>query len=332
MRVVRREPQTSPPRSRHPGARRGRPSGPTRCWSSASSSGSRHVEVQVDGRCPRRGAPPRRARVLDPAAASEGGRGDAEPGAAPAAAPGAVRRPEWPPRAPPPTSARHGRVPDGARRPLLLPRDEHAAPGRAPGDGSRHRARPRAPAARSGGRSRAAAGAGSRSSAAATRSSAGSTPRTRQRDDLPSPGRVLHLCEPEGPGIRVDSGLQAGSEVSVHYDPLLSKIVAWGRDRGEATARMREALRQHGGARRRDEPGAAARDRRTPGLRGGRAAHRLHRGAPAGARAAAPARPPLAIAALAAALRLGKNGGPRGRRRTPDPWASLGPWRLGEGA
>ena len=41
--------------------------------------------------------------------------------------------------------------------------------------------------------------------------------------------------------------------------------------------------------------------------------------------------PVLAIAALVAALRLGKNGGPRARRKLPDPWASLGPWRLGEG-
>ena len=39
--------------------------------------------------------------------------------------------------------------------------------------------------------------------------------------------------------------------------------------------------------------------------------------------------PPLAIAALVAALRLGRNGGGRARRAVPDPWASLGPWRLG---
>src|SRR6185436_6440356 len=62
------------------------------------------------------------------------------------------------------------------------------------------------------------------------------------RDDMPSPGRVLALVEPSGPGIRVDSGVAKGSEVTVHYDPLLSKIVAWGGDRREATLRMREAL------------------------------------------------------------------------------------------
>src|SRR5262249_48274802 len=62
------------------------------------------------------------------------------------------------------------------------------------------------------------------------------------RDDLPSPGRVLHFVPPEGPGIRVDSGIAAGSEVTVHYDPLLAKLVTWGADRDEAVPRMPEAL------------------------------------------------------------------------------------------
>jgi 3-methylcrotonyl-CoA carboxylase alpha subunit len=151
------------------------------------------------------------------------------------------------------------------------------------------------------------------------------------QDDLPSPGRVLHLSEPEGPGIRVDSGLQVGSEVTVHYDPLLSKIVAWGRDRSEAAARMRAALRQTvvlgvvtNLARLRailEHPAFAAGELHTGFIE----EHLSELRAPA-------CPPPLAIAALAAALRLGKNGGPRARRKAPDPWASLGPWRLGEGA
>jgi acetyl/propionyl-CoA carboxylase alpha subunit len=149
-------------------------------------------------------------------------------------------------------------------------------------------------------------------------------------DDLPSPGRVLHLSEPEGPGIRVDSGLQPGSEVTVHYDPLLSKIVAWGRDRDEARARLREALRQTvvlgvvtNLARLRaivEHPAFAAGELHT-----GFIEEHLQELQP-------PACPPvLAIAALAAALRLGGNGNARARRTSPDPWASLGPWRLGEG-
>jgi 3-methylcrotonyl-CoA carboxylase alpha subunit len=62
------------------------------------------------------------------------------------------------------------------------------------------------------------------------------------RDDLPSPGRVLHLVAPEGPGVRFDCGIAVGSEVSVHYDPLLAKVVTWGGERLEAVERMAAAL------------------------------------------------------------------------------------------
>jgi len=61
---------------------------------------------------------------------------------------------------------------------------------------------------------------------------------------LPSVGRAGFAREPAGPGIRVESGLYNGSEVSVYYDPLLAKVTAWGRDRDEAIRRMRRALRE----------------------------------------------------------------------------------------
>jgi 3-methylcrotonyl-CoA carboxylase alpha subunit len=64
------------------------------------------------------------------------------------------------------------------------------------------------------------------------------------RDDLPSPGTVLHLSAPAGPGVRFDEGVAAGSEVTVHYDPLLAKLVTWGRDRPESIDRMAAALRE----------------------------------------------------------------------------------------
>jgi acetyl-CoA carboxylase, biotin carboxylase subunit len=59
---------------------------------------------------------------------------------------------------------------------------------------------------------------------------------------LPSPGRITALGWPEGPGIRVESGIVVGSEVSVHYDPLLLKLVTRGATRDEAVARMARAL------------------------------------------------------------------------------------------
>lgn len=59
---------------------------------------------------------------------------------------------------------------------------------------------------------------------------------------LPSPGRLDLLREPSGPFIRVDSGVYEGAPVPAEYDPLLSKLVAWGHDRHEAFGRMRTAL------------------------------------------------------------------------------------------
>jgi acetyl-CoA carboxylase biotin carboxylase subunit len=62
---------------------------------------------------------------------------------------------------------------------------------------------------------------------------------------LPSPGRILDLRAPAGPGIRNDSGIEAGLDVPIFYDPLISKLVVWGEDRSAATARMRRALGEY---------------------------------------------------------------------------------------
>ena len=59
---------------------------------------------------------------------------------------------------------------------------------------------------------------------------------------LPGPGLITTWHEPHGPGIRVDSGYQAGDLVTPHYDPLLAKLVVHGDDRGEALARARAAV------------------------------------------------------------------------------------------
>jgi len=62
---------------------------------------------------------------------------------------------------------------------------------------------------------------------------------------LPSPGRISFLRVPAGPGIRDDSGVTEGDEVSIYYDPMISKLAAWGRTRSEAIDRMRRALDEY---------------------------------------------------------------------------------------
>jgi acetyl/propionyl-CoA carboxylase alpha subunit len=62
---------------------------------------------------------------------------------------------------------------------------------------------------------------------------------------LPSPGRITHLHVPYGPGVRDDSGVEENSEVSIHYDPLISKLATWGRTRDEAIDRLRRALDEY---------------------------------------------------------------------------------------
>ena len=62
---------------------------------------------------------------------------------------------------------------------------------------------------------------------------------------LPATGTVQALQEPSGPGVRVDSGLYAGLQVPLFYDPLLSKLIVWGKDRAHAIARMRRALAEY---------------------------------------------------------------------------------------
>ncbi|MBM3724450.1 MAG: acetyl-CoA carboxylase biotin carboxylase subunit [Acidobacteria bacterium] len=59
---------------------------------------------------------------------------------------------------------------------------------------------------------------------------------------LPSPGRITHLVEPAGPGIRLDSGVYAGWNVPIDYDPLLAKLAAWAETRDDAADRLRRAL------------------------------------------------------------------------------------------
>jgi acetyl-CoA carboxylase biotin carboxylase subunit len=62
---------------------------------------------------------------------------------------------------------------------------------------------------------------------------------------FPSPGKISLLRVPSGIGIRDDSSVYEGAEVTVHYDPMISKLVAWGVDRDEAIRRMLRALAEY---------------------------------------------------------------------------------------
>jgi 3-methylcrotonyl-CoA carboxylase alpha subunit len=147
------------------------------------------------------------------------------------------------------------------------------------------------------------------------------------RDDLPSPGTILHASAPRGPGVRFDEGIAAGSEVTVHYDPLLAKVITWGRDRTESIERMAAALRQTAvlGVTTNllrlqaivDHPAFRAGDLHT-----GFVDEHLREVTPASCP------PPEAVAAALAALHAQPKGVEPGAPPAPDAWAALGARRL----
>ncbi len=61
----------------------------------------------------------------------------------------------------------------------------------------------------------------------------------------PSVGKITYMREPSGPGIRVETGIHEGLEITPYYDSLIAKVIAWGETRGEALVRMRRALDEY---------------------------------------------------------------------------------------
>jgi acetyl-CoA carboxylase biotin carboxylase subunit len=66
-----------------------------------------------------------------------------------------------------------------------------------------------------------------------------------EQNFMPAPGHINSLRVPTGPGIRDDGGITANMDVSIYYDPMISKLAAWGRTRAEAIDRMRRALDEY---------------------------------------------------------------------------------------
>ena len=64
-------------------------------------------------------------------------------------------------------------------------------------------------------------------------------------DFLPSIGKVLRAVEPVGPGVRVDAGVTTGDEITIHYDPMIAKLIALGEDRADAVRKMDWALQHY---------------------------------------------------------------------------------------
>jgi len=62
---------------------------------------------------------------------------------------------------------------------------------------------------------------------------------------IPSTGRITHSILPTGPGVRVDTGVYLGFEITPYYDPMIAKLIVWGETRAQAILRMRRALEEY---------------------------------------------------------------------------------------
>ena len=146
-------------------------------------------------------------------------------------------------------------------------------------------------------------------------------------EDLPATGRVAFLEWPSGPGVRVDAGVAAGSEVTIDYDPLLAKLVVVGRDRADAVDRMSAALESTVLLGVETNLARLQRVVAHPAFRRGEidtAFLERH----AGDLAVPAAAPVEVMAAAVAALGAASMTPASGEPRPADPWDTLGGWRL----
>ena len=148
------------------------------------------------------------------------------------------------------------------------------------------------------------------------------------RDFLPQAGRVAGYYPPARPGVRVDSGVDTGSEVTVHYDPMVAKLIAHAESRNAAIARARAALTEF------DVLGLVTNIPFLIRVLDSEAFRRgdLDTGFLDGEGASLGESPPLPAAALAAAVvheerAAAPAAGATTPTSAPDPWATLAGWR-----
>ncbi len=149
---------------------------------------------------------------------------------------------------------------------------------------------------------------------------------------LPSPGRIVRLREPQGPGVRVDSGICADYDVPVYYDPLLAKLSTWGADREAARRRLIAALREYAVLGVTTNVSFLLEVAAHPEFAAGHTHTHFIEQHLAGWR---PSGVDLELAAIAtavhAALTPAARAGDGGVPGAPSPWQTLGAWRLGGG-
>jgi acetyl-CoA/propionyl-CoA carboxylase biotin carboxyl carrier protein len=150
---------------------------------------------------------------------------------------------------------------------------------------------------------------------------------------LPTSGEVLEIHWPHWPGVRVDSGIQRGQQVGVHYDPMLAKVIAWGETRERARARLVAALEESAVLGLVTNQAFLIQLLQSDAFRTGDTfTHTVEEWAPT-----RPAQElePAALLAAAVGLQAGTTGGHTSRGETAsgrsdpyNPWRSTGSWRV----
>jgi acetyl-CoA carboxylase biotin carboxylase subunit len=151
---------------------------------------------------------------------------------------------------------------------------------------------------------------------------------------LPSTGKVLHYTEPSGPGIRADSGITLGSEITIDYDPIMAKLIVHGPDRRSAIHKMINALHDYKILGVKTSKGFMVDVLKHPEFLAGNtytdfiSRHMAERSGDDNSYHALAA----AVASVASITQRGVAAvdSSDGRAVVPSPWESLGAWQIGE--